>query len=538
MLGASQEGAEEIAQELEEVISQFRIQLDTTLLVTAQTSPASYNSVHPEKLQTDSPITVSISKSKEEKEESEKIKHLEEEKRQEALRCRIADPLLAQIQKLELKWEEICSSLLSNDALTDRSFGYKTRALACEINAISSQASQEKIESLLCEPVRRLTNSISKIRDMHDDDNRSMPFSVWEENESASIPAPKWMELAARFLGMIEVEQAWEWWQRHSTLLPIDTSHQILNEIAAGQQLLFRALTHHHGFDKMQEEIYKGLKLEAEKEGYLTALDPHTSDRALEVEFKSLSRSVDAAKRSMEMNHKQAESEIQKTRAVHNLLTLLETDTELGLRPETLTEDRTRILPLLSDCKSAGVPPSNKEISVALMHRAHNLLSGQAKYSDFLRYASLQRKKHEEALQEEADKENQAEESIDPEMQQWVEALHNVTSGKTLIIAGGERQQYPACTRLQELLGFSEVKWLLCNPNTKASKYQNEIFKADIYMVALKLSSHELSEKGRHWVEEGGGRYLPITGGFSVTQIIRRLHETLVTNQEIIHENN
>ncbi|HLI47924.1 MAG TPA: hypothetical protein VKV18_04440 [Chthonomonas sp.] len=439
----------------------------------------------------------------------------------EDLRTRV-DSLLAQWQALKEQLEQGGDSI---------AIWFEVRALACEINALYDLGAAHDAQSLA--KLEQLQTSILFTRQWTEDTEHSLPFEVWEiptELEEPSISAEEWVQLAQYFRYTAQAHQALNWWEAHRHQIHPEERHKILDYVAAAQQLLFRFMSELDGFDKLQEKLYKTIQNHAEKEGYLQSLSPDITLKTLEKRAKELESIVAQEKQRLQRLQQDREREKRQLEALDNLLLFIENYPEDEIRQETFKEDQRQLLGLLDACRAAGLPPSKKEISRPLI-RCIALLQGQAKYQDFLRYAQAQeRKLQEEKLAASLAETAEQNEPENSEIAAWCSALLPYTEGKKLVIIGGSRKYHKVCADLKERLKLAEAKWLTCEKTTNPAKYEAEIRASDIFMLVIKHVSHSMSEQGRRWIEDAGGRYVALPGGFGEKQIIHCLYEELVSN--------
>ncbi|CCW35035.1 hypothetical protein CTKA_02884 [Chthonomonas calidirosea] len=408
---------------------------------------------------------------------------------------------------------------------------FEIRALACEINAlytldvIYDDQSRSRLE--------QLQNKILFFREYAKDIEQSLPFEVWDrptEPAEHAITTKEWVQLAQYFRYTAQAQRALNWWEAHRYEIHPEERHKLLDYIAAAQQLLFRFITQFGGFDKLQEKLYKTITTHAEKEGFLQSLSPDTTLKTLEKRASDLESMVAQEKQRWQRAQQDREREQRQQEVLEKLHSFIENYPEDQIRPETFKEDQRQLLGLLDACRAAGLPPSKKEISRPLI-RCIPLLQGQAKYQDFLRYAQDQERKIQEetqaALLSETVEQNTPENA---EIADWCSALLPHTEGKKLLIIGGSRKYHKVCADLKERLKLAEAKWLTCEKTTNPAKYEAEIRASDIFMLVVKHVSHSMSEQGRKWIEDAGGRYVALPGGFGEKQIIHCLYEGLVQN--------
>ncbi|HLH79282.1 MAG TPA: hypothetical protein VKV29_03265 [Chthonomonas sp.] len=439
------------------------------------------------------------------------------------------EDLRSRVDRLFSQWQSLREQLeKGSDSIA---LWFEVRALACEINALYALGAVYDAQSL--NTLEQIQTGVRFARAWIGDTEESLPFEVWEipiTPEEPSISVEEWVQLAQYFRYTAQAHQALNWWEAHRHQIHPEERHKILDYVAAAQQLLFRFMSELDGFDKLQEKLYKTIQHHAEKEGYLQSLSPDITLKTLEKRAKELESIVAQEKQRLQRLHQDREREKRQQEALDNLLRFLEGYPEDEIRQETFKEDQRQLLGLLDACRAAGLPPSKKEISRPLI-RCIALLQGQAKYQDFLRFAQDQERKMQEEKQAaslaETAEQNEPENS---EIAAWCSALLPYTEGKKLVIIGGSRKYHKVCADLKERLKLAEAKWLTCEKTTNPARYEAEIRASDIFMLVVKHVSHSMSEQGRRWIEDAGGRYVALPGGFGEKQIIHCLYEDLVSN--------
>lgn len=431
--------------------------------------------------------------------------------------------------EIEQKWKTLSANIPQNSA-SDLDFWFEVRALACEINALYVLG-VDLVDKQSASRLSQLQDHMAYVREVEGDCEQSFPFDIWNtlEHKVQDVSAEDWAHLARCFRLAGEAHKALEWWEKHRHEIHPEEQKKFLDYTAAGQQALFRFLQQYSGFDKLQERLYKTIQSYADKEGYyLQSLTTTITLMALEKRANKLRDMLSEWQARLNQQQRDKEREALQQRTLDALLQFTQAYSQNAHGPETYKEDQQLLLPLLDACRNAAIPPSRKEISQALIC-CIPLLQGQPKYSDFLKYATQRAQKMaQESKEQNADDASPTETlPINPEMDSWCKALLHQTEGKKLLIIGGARKYHKVCEELRQRLKLTEAKWLTCERNTIPSKYQAEIRNSDILMLVLKHVSHGMSEQARKWVEEAGGRYISLTGGFGLKQIVHSLFENL-----------
>jgi hypothetical protein len=402
---------------------------------------------------------------------------------------------------------------------------FRARALACAVNAVFAAAVGDRLEHAMLPEVRALRDRIELARDYANDRAACLPFDsdAWR-SDPLRLAADEWEELCGRYERMAVAQDAWEWYERHHAELAQADRLGLLNAVAAVQQALYRTLEDFGGGDRLQSELYGGLREAAKVTGYLGSLNAETPFDELEDLGACLEHTLGAATRSAADHQARSAKEARKQEALAAIDAFCKRQSDLGQSPAAVTQHREALLPLLDACIDAGVPPTNASVRNALLEGGSRLLEGLPKYSRILDAVIAERARRGMDAVPDDIAEEVAEEPSDAAIDEFTEHVRLFAADQRILILGGVPRQR-VCDELKEKLGCADIKWLESKRSDKASKFQNEIKKADILLLLKNFAGHDMSEKGREWIKSVGGNFIFVPSGYGVNQIIHQLYK-------------
>lgn len=452
--------------------------------------------------------------------EPEALPQMSEEEREAAAR-----PILDAIERLSDKWEKLRGAgLAGSDGVVDRQRCFRVRALACALGAEYARAGELGVEDLVRPAAIPLRNAIEQERYCSGDGSECLPFSedLWSE-AGQRLSVEDWEALRQDYEETAEAQTAYEWFAANESALSKESSVALLNAIAAVQQRLFRELKRHEGQDRMQAALYGELRERARTLDYLSALNQNTSDGELDKLAAALPDLLARYQADLKQAEEKRAKQEARVAAIHGVAEWLKHAKAHGVSGEDLRRRAPELHSLLDACNDAGVPPTNRELREALLELGPTLLDGEAKYAKIYDAVMAERKRRwpEKELEPEAEPE---EEPADSETALYLEVVRPFVEGKRVLILGGQPRQR-VCDELSEKLGAADVQWLESKASDKAAKFQAEIKKAFVLLLAKNFAGHDMSEKGRDWIRSVGGHFVFLPSGYGVNQIIYRLYQ-------------
>lgn len=455
---------------------------------------------------------------------------LTEEERRERV-----EALTARLETLLPRWREIDDAGLQlNNQELNRPLCFKARALACEAASLLAIARSQDVLPEMRRPLLDVRDKIDLARGYAGDITISLPFenAFWADTEKPLLEE-EWEELARYYEATATAQTVWEWHIMHKE--PGDTASRLplLNAAAAAQQMLFRALEDFGGSDRMQGDLYISLRAAATSIGYLTAMNCDMKWGELETLARQLPDLLTKNQRAFDLNSERRQKEERKNAAIQAVVHWAENRKSQALSRYTISSQRAELLVLLDECFARSVPPTNVAVRSALLDVGPVLLEGQPKWSKILdAILAERRRKGIDAAP--------VEETPEPEEEDNVTGSQNEThrqyaallaeNQRVLILGGIPRQR--VCEDLKQMLNCAEVKWPESRKSDRASKYQSDIKRANILIMAKNFASHEMTEKGREWTRASGGDYILLPSGYGVRQIIHQLYNYALAREE------
>ena len=454
---------------------------------------------------------------------------LTEEERRERI-----ETLNGRFETLLPRWREIDEAgLLLNSRELNRPLCFQARALACEIASLFAAARRQDVLAEMRRPLLDARDKIDLARSYARDNAISLPFedAFWADADKPLLEE-EWEELARYYEATAVAQTAWEWHVAHKELGEPSSRLPLLNAAAAAQQMLFRALEDFGGSDRMQGDLYVFLRAAATEIGYLTAMNCDMKWAELETLARQLPDMLAKTQRAFTLNGERRQKEERKAAAIQAVVSWAESRKSQALSKYTVSNQRAELLVLLDECFACGVPPTNVPVRSALLDVGPVLLEGQTKWSKILDAILTERRRKgmDAAPVEETpelEEEDDVTDSQNETHRQYAALL--AENQKVLILGGTPRQR--VCEDLKQMLHCGEVRWPENRKSDRASKFQSDIKRADILIMAKNFASHEMTEKGREWMRSSGGHYILLPSGYGVKQIIQQLYNYAVARE-------
>ncbi len=437
----------------------------------------------------------------------------------------IGEEQVQTMQKMEVEYGILQQSAAQNSGFLPRSYHYRLTSLICKSRAFSIDLNSYSSTGDIMQKLNELMSGLEFEAYNIESDRELLQFCLREEINDIQY----WTDLASAYQLTADAQDAFDWYLQNKI-----TNKELLNTIGAAQQLLYRILQEENMSDSSQQKLYQCILDETKSTGFIGSLNPAVPNndlRSLAGQLKNVFTTVKTDKQRRDESEQRRQDQ---ESAMAQLKQLLESNPHLGKNPDTLPADRQLLLEVLDQCKQASLPPSHKEIKTMLVPLCF-LLTGQSKYKTFLKYAFEEKQRLEAADKlKTLDNESQQEESSisDEELQQWVDSLQTVLQGKKIVIAGGQKPQQETREWLEQHLN-AETKWLWGSADSPATKFEADVRKADILMVVIKISGHDMSEKGKKWMDETGGVFIPVKCGFGRKGLVKTLYQYMKSKGQI-----
>jgi hypothetical protein len=441
----------------------------------------------------------------------------------------LVQPLLARIERIADEWRRLDEREAGpNGETLARNDAFRIRALVCALGAVLAEAFEQGVQHRIEQDVLRLRDQIAFGRVLLGDEDYCMLFAeeMWNPT-TGGLPSEAWADLERLYLETADAQEIYAWYVQTCDVLSVEQRRELLNGIAAVQQRLFRRLKQHSMEDKLQGGLYRDLLDNAKSEGFLSALHAQTSDaklagwaRALPDTFANLQNEV---KRLRELQAKREAC----ASAIDRVLEWHREVSERELTADQIEAEASRVHALLDACIAAGVPPTNREVRGALLEWGPVLLEDQPKYAKILEAVLAERKR--QGIDQAPTEEEEHGEDDEGEPTETAAALYKATiapfvAHKRVLILGGQPRER-VCDELKETLDLADARWLPSKASDKAGKFEAEIKKADILLLAKNFAGHDMSEKGREWIRSVGGHFIYLPSGYGVNQIVFQLYK-------------
>lgn len=437
---------------------------------------------------------------------------------------------LAEIDALSTRWNELDKEgLRLKESALNRPACFRLRAQACSLARIQAQAEQMGLGFHIKDAVTALRDKMELARTYAGDTTDVLPFHprLWTDN-GALLPMEAWDELVDLYAKTAEAQEAWDWYARLQDAADAGSQHALVNAIGAAQQTLFRALKAYGGADRLQGDLYGGLREATGAVGFLRSLSMEvTWDELIEMGLE-LPDLLVGAQKAVAAAREKREKEARKIAAIQAVVEWQKDYKALPVSTAAATQAKARLLPLLDACIGCGVPATNVQVRGALLESAPLLLQDLPPYAKFLDAALTERKR--KGVDVVAVETENAEEEDLPDAQvaeslEWVRVFSE--HQKVMILGGSARSQ--VAEKLKQMLLCPAVEWIDSKKGDRMSKFKNELIRSDIVIVVKKFASHEMTEKGREWAKEYGKAFVLLPSGYGVNQIVHQMFLQLVS---------
>lgn len=439
-------------------------------------------------------------------------------------------------QPLAHAWREELSVLAqqvsdienSADRHACRSALLRLRALACSAGAVHAAARAYGPPVDVAEDMRDLRARIDFVRDVeYSDTLRPLPFdeAYWSADDRC-LGAEEWRGLAELYVSTADAQEALDWYAANVELLDRDNKLRLLNCVGARQQMLYRALNDHNSTDRLQGDMFGAVRDAGSRVDYLDSLDGHTSQDELVSFAAGLRELLEQCQREATTTREKRDKEARRASAIKAVVRWHAEQEERGEEADADTRDI--LLPLLDVCAANGVPASNPQVRSALLDHAPRLLAGLPAYDKFLEAVAAERKRRglDEIDAAPPDEGSDAEVS-DDQLEEWRGAVARYAANKSVLLLGGTPKPR-ICEELQRAVMCAAVAWPPSKRGDRASKFEAQIKRADLVIVAKNFASHEITTKAREWARELGKPYVLLPSGYGVRQIINQLYQQVV----------
>ncbi len=436
-----------------------------------------------------------------------------------------------EIVALSTQWVELDKEgLHPKDRFLNRPACFRMRSLTCTLARIQVQAEETSVGPQIERAATELRNRMELARVYAGDSWEALPFdeSAWIDTADR-LSADAWEELSGLYTVLAEAQEAFDWYGYHCEELGQAAPHGLVNAIGAAQQMLFRALEEYGGSDRLQGDLFGGLREAANHVGFLSSLHVDTPWEELERLAQTLPTMFARAKRDAEGAREKREKDARKAEALQPMLKWQDESNMHELSEAAVTAKRAKLLPLLDACIEANIPPTNVQVRSVLLNAAPVLLKDLSHYAKFLDAVLAERKRKgmdlvpnldAEVIEDEAD----LHDDLVTQSTAYLRLL--VENQKVLILGGSARPQ--VAQKLKELLGCADVEWADSKKGDRMNKFKAMISRADLIVVVKNFASHEMTEKGRDWAKEYGKLFVLLPGGYGANQIINQMYLQLV----------
>lgn len=186
--------------------------------------------------------------------------------------------------------------------------------------------------------------------------------------------------------------------------------------------------------------------------------------------------------------------------------------------PTALSDEWPRVVELLDQAVSAGVPPSNLELREMLLpvydHVPDDLPTSPGAERVF-RAIELYRDSQSSAAGDHPDDE--------PVPSAEVLRVRELLAGKELVLIGGQRRPHHVAN-LRRTLALADVRWLSTPDHTSFTVFEPDIARADVAVVvlAIRWSNHDYAEVQRY-CDKYGKPLVRLRAGYNPNQVAHHL---------------
>jgi hypothetical protein len=186
--------------------------------------------------------------------------------------------------------------------------------------------------------------------------------------------------------------------------------------------------------------------------------------------------------------------------------------------PAAQADEWPRVVELLDQAVTAGVPPSNLELREMLLpvyDAVPEDLPATPGVERVFRAIELYRDSQTAAVPEEADDQ--------PHVSAEVQRARELLTGKELVLIGGQRRPHHVAA-LRRTLALADVRWLSTPEHTSFTFFEPDIARPDVAVVvlAIRWSNHDYAEVQRY-CEKYGKPLVRLRAGYNPNQVAHQV---------------
>jgi hypothetical protein len=427
----------------------------------------------------------------------------------------------------ELQSQNTCPRKGTHEA---NAYQARVKAAACKLNASYTRACLDGAGATFRKQYRALMDRLEYERAILEDIGDAVPFTANVLGSTEPLfDVDYWDELADWYLRLPDAFSALAFIDDNCTSADNGLLTDIYNALAACQQGMKQLLDEAGGREPLQMMLFKRVRAYANLGPYLTGLDSKLDWEQIKQIADSLAMAVKDAEVNIARNKQELAKKELQAAALADLDKVAAAAAESGAARDA--DFQKMLFGALDTAIAAGISPTNKQLRAAVIQSGPELLSGYPKY-----------KKHMEAANQEIvrvatleaadtpDDDEDMEPPTDAETEAMVEQLKLVCAKRKILILGGSANQR-IVEELNQTLEGAEVRWLGTVKTSKPAKFENDIKKSHVVLVAKNMSSHAIGTMSKEWVKASGGKFAFITAGYGCKQLVRLLYKTMVPDQ-------
>ena len=378
------------------------------------------------------------------------------------------------------------------------------RATACRQRRLAEEAGDTEVAEVM-----ELREDIIDLMDAANDQE----YTIALDDELDPRPtAYQWSEMAERYEEMSHAQEAFEWWQKHRSILSTPDIQPLAEAIAAVQQRFNRILFRVGARDPFQQALFDELRTWArEAQCFLQSLRPKVPTGEL-VERSAMLESVWNRARELIIDEERRGLLVDK-------LIMIVSDPNFGTQ---LAEDEVRLQDAVWDCRQNRISASDKRLRDALLPWAL-FLESDDRLRDVLReiHVEWERRQDQGRPEEAAETADQSLEGVLHEL----DAVRDITRGKRCLMIGGTCREENR-RKIEEALELSELIWPSARPSDSLSKYDIEIRRSDIVSLLTRFSRKEW-KSAQDICRRDGKQFVFLTTGYGIGRIVHHFYEQL-----------